>query len=288
MYTVGLMRRFFLSAIGLGIAALVIVQFGSYTKKPISTRPLGPTTATGTLIGADVSLIRRGTHVLVVDGERAFYVESRTQNLQEFEGQTVTVEGNLAKNTVQDELYVLEATSVKRSHGDDDLKRWDIPAIGIHLNAPVAWTPSIQGSTANFMLLGETVPLLTIKLVSGSTLPPGTSMYISNRRTTRVDGEAEDTEVFILEKSSIISLQFSPSSQNQVTRPEEAQVLRAQFDRMLSDITFLIDKKLPSTQTGGTMGGTACGGTAGILCPAGFYCDINDPVNRIGQCKARK
>jgi hypothetical protein len=35
----------------------------------------------------------------------------------------------------------------------------------------------------------------------------------------------------------------------------------------------------------GSGAGLPCGGTAGILCPGGFYCDITDVANNVGRCK---
>ncbi len=247
----------------------------------------GPMNATGTLIRAENSLIRRGSHILVINKKKTYFVESRTQNLTELEGQTVYVEGTLQPNTAKSDLPVIMADSVKRSHGDEDLHRFEIPALNIRLGVPRTWGGSIKNTTATFMLPGETMPLLTIRLMSGSTLPQGSPIFVRNRRGVRIDGQGNAVDVFILEKDNIIELHFDPAMQQQLKTEEEGAVVASQFSRALSTISFLTDKDL-TPHTSGSGAGLPCGGTAGVLCATGYFCNITDLAHQIGQCKERK
>ena len=247
----------------------------------------GPTSATDTLIRAENSLVRRGSHILVVSGEKKYFVESRTQNMTELEGQTVYVLGLLEPNTAKTDLPVIMATAVKRSHGDEDLHRFEIPALNLRLGVPQTWAGSIKNKVATFMLPGESTPILTIRLMSGSTLPPGgTPIFIKNRSGTRLSGAKHVADVYILENNTIIELHFDPAIQTQLTTEEEGAVVASQFERALLTISFLSDKDAISQLTG-SGAGTPCGGSAGILCESGYFCNITDLQNLIGQCKKR-
>lgn len=273
----------------LPLAAVIITSSATLAScgDEAATVSYGPVTATGTLIRADVSLVRRGTHLLIIDEQPTYFVESRTQNMTELEGYVVFVDGELRPNTPASELPVLLATTVKRSHGDEDMKRFEIPALNIRLGVPETWEASLQKSIATFRLSGEASPLLTIRLFSGSSLPPGgTPLYVKNRASTKFDREGEGAEVYILEKSTVIHLYFDPASQDQIGSADAAKVLAAQFDRILGSLSFITDKALQPVSTG-SGSGMPCGGSAGIVCPQGSYCNITDPVERIGQCRAR-
>lgn len=268
-------------------AIMTVATLGACTRDEGPFVAYGPTSATGTLIKAENSLIRRGSHILVVDGEKKYFVESRTQNMSDLEGQTVFIDGTLEQNSVKTELPVLVAATVKRSFGDEDLHRFEIPALNIRLGVPQTWAGSIKNKVATFMLPGETLPILTIRLMSGSSLPPGgTAMFIKNRRGTRIDAQGNAADVFILEKDSVIELHFDPAMQEQLKTEEDGAIVASQFERALATISFLTDKDLV-TPTSGSGAGTLCGGAAGILCGSGYFCNITDMENQIGQCKAR-
>ena len=270
-----------------GTLVCTIILVSCQAKSPETHLSYGPRTATGTLLKAEVSLVRRGTHLLrLPDGEK-LYVESRTTNLSEFEGQMIVVSGSIEAN-IEGELPVLVADSVRRITGSDGLKRWEIPALNLMIRTPETWKGAIEKNIARFALEGEERSLLLVRLYSGSSLPPGNSFYIRNRRATRTDpDESVVQEVYILEKGTVIALQFDPSSQRAVTNPDEAELLEAQFEQVLSDLTFLSDQKGREIQAGSGSSMMPCGGIAGILCPTGSYCDITDPEAGVGRCRNR-
>ncbi len=254
------------------------------------TQPMvkyGSTTATGTLISANVDLVRRGTHILMVDNVKTYYVESRTHNLTQLEGQIISITGNLEPNTVKTELPVLVAETITGGVGDEDLHRYEIPSLNIRLGAPKTWTAEIVGTVATFRLPNESDPLLAIRRLSGSTLPPGgAQIYVKNRKGSRFNNGSGMIDTYILEKDTLIQFHFDPATQKKVKTPEHGALLGAEFERVLSTISFLTDKELAPTQTG-SGATTICGGAAGLLCPSGTFCNITNFESREGVCKKR-
>lgn len=272
---------------GLSIAIATLATVSACTRDADPQIVYGPTTATGTLIRAENSLVRRGSHMLVVENAKKFFVESRTQNLTALEGQTVFVQGILEPNTSSSELPVLVAETVKRSYGDEDLHRFEIPTLNLRIGVPKTWAGSISNKVATFMLAGETSPLLTIRLLSGTTLPSGgTAIFLQNRRGTKIAGQGNAVVVYILEKNTVLEFRFDPTLQEQLRTEEDGAIIASQFDRALGTLSFLSDKA-PTTKQSGSGAGAMCGGAAGILCGTGYFCNITDSELQIGTCKER-
>jgi hypothetical protein len=246
----------------------------------------GPTTETGTLVPVDISLLRRGTHALIVDGLSRYYVESKTINLRSFEGQTVFIEGELEANTHASDLPVLVAKLVKTPYGDGSLHLWVVPALGIKIQAPQGWTAKIEKGTVSFSLPGEVVPLLTFTEESSLTLPQGTPLFVGGHRGVRTTTQGNGPQdVFVQQGTGVLHVHFDASLQQAVKRLEEAQVLLAQFERILSALRFSNDD---TAVTGsGTGIGAACGGAGGILCPQGSFCNITDVTTKTGTCRTQ-
>ncbi len=265
------------------------LSLSACTKTPTNLPPLGPITATGTLIPAEVSLLRRGTHLLLVNGKKMYYVESKTEDLVSREGQTVYVEGVAESNTTKDDLPVLVLRSLESTRGDSGLKVWNIPALDIRLQAPIAWTASIQKSVASFSLPEETSPLLTVSISGSGSLPSGGShYYLSGRRTVRMDDSSgEKTDVFIEEKEYILHLHFDLSSQKPITNTEDQKLLISQFDYILNSIKFLSDRETGASSSEDSIA-AQCGGEANIVCPEGSFCDVTDLETKIGHCRLFK
>ncbi|MDD5055879.1 MAG: hypothetical protein PHZ00_06470 [Candidatus Peribacteraceae bacterium] len=255
-------------------------------QSPTTTYVYGPTTATGTIVRADVSLVRRGTHTLMMNDSSIYFLESKTVDLRSFEGQTVVISGMLEPNSTDQELPVLVVSAAQRGVGKEDVRTWEIPTLGIRLSSPANWAGTIRNATAIFSLIGEEEPLLTIEWSSGSVLPSGTPLYIRNRRTVEVSSGTLSKDVFILDSDMILKLHFDPTSQQRVRTLEEGEILAGEFEALLSSITFLADEGASVIRTG-SGSGSPCGGPAGILCGAGSYCEIVDTVNQVGKCKQR-
>ncbi len=270
------------------LSVLSILLLGACSRRSdVEAVPLGPITATGTLVSADVSLIRRGSHILIVDGQPRYYVESKTENLGDFEGRLVGIDGTIELNTMKGDFPVIVLRTIRSKVGNEGLHLWNIPALNLRLRTPDAWKGSIQGKTASFTLDGEDVPLLSIQLMSGSTLPTGESFYVRNRPAVRTElNSGASQEIFVLERDTVISFRFDPSSLKTVRSTEEGKILAAEFERLLSELSFLSDTKLKTSVTG-SGSGIACGGPAGVLCSSGYYCDISNTTDALGVCKKR-
>ncbi len=274
----------FLSTVLMSICFLSACSHGEQDNKT----SVGPTTATGTLIAAEVSLIRRGSHKLIIDGKPTYYVESKSENLREYEGRTVSIQGIVEKNTRQSDLPILVVEKISSDVGSDGLHLWNIPALNLRIAAPEEWKASIKGTVATFALDNETETLLSIVLLSGSTLPPGSTFYVNNRPAVRTESAGNTIqEVYILEKDTVIRLHFDSSTQRSIQTKEEGTILADEFERLLSNVVFLSDSKR-NTISAGSGSGVACGGEAGILCASGYYCNITEGDAKIGVCVQRK
>ena len=75
--------------------------------------PQGTQELTGILQRVELSLVRRGTHVLVQNGEETTYVESKVVQLRKYEREEVTLRGRFEQNTDPSFLPVFMVRSVK-------------------------------------------------------------------------------------------------------------------------------------------------------------------------------
>src|SRR3989339_839294 len=94
-------------------ALLFLLPLVGCWKEPIQPLPLGQQTVSGLIKPASISVIRRGTHVLIQGGEEIAYLESATVDLGEFEGRTVDVSGTYEANTDPDALPVIVVAAGK-------------------------------------------------------------------------------------------------------------------------------------------------------------------------------
>jgi hypothetical protein len=267
------------------LAALAACTSG----KPPSTVEEGPASATGTVIPVEISFVRRGTHALVIGGKTTYYLESKSESLQAYEGQTVFVKGTLKKNTDPEDLPVLIVDTVKMSHGNESLHSWEVPTLNLRIKAPETWGATIEDGVVTFSLVGEESPLLTIKkLPSNRSLPRGSFLYAAGRRGSRTTPEKDTMQdVYIQETETVIHFHFDVSTQKSIKTVEEGQILLSEFENLFSSLTFLSDQSSSSLASGtGASIGIPCGGIAGILCPSGYFCDITDTVENIGRCRA--
>lgn len=268
------------------VSALFIcaIAVSACAPRPSINLPLGPVSITGSLIPAEMSLVRRGTHLLVVNGEKAYYVESKTVNLMNFEGQTIHITGTAQLNTNRQDLPVLMASTVTAAMDDNRLHEWEIPALDLKISVPAHWRASIQKHVVTFMLPSEQAPLLVISLLSGSILPAGSPYYLSGHRAVRATPDGTQEDVYILDKGFSLRLHFDVSSQQTIERLEDAKLVQSQFQSALTTLTFLSDRRTEDPLIG-SGAAVPCGGPAGILCPQGSFCNVTDAEARIGECK---
>lgn len=275
------------------IAALLLCGYfiwAGLTGQTVQQLPQGTQTLTGTLIPAELSLSRRGTHVLKVDGEDIAYVESTTVNLRLFELTDVGVTGVFHVNTDPTDLPVLIASNVHAI--DIPAESREIPSLGMTLRVPSDWSMQSFDDGVSFALTGSSTPLLRVMRASITRLPDGTPMFVAGYNAVRINGEDGAQTVHVMAGRSVVTFTWTPD--------DEAQT--AAFAQMLRTAIVRASSSSARTQTGATMsrasspGGSAgsatstapgqpCGGPAGVLCPAGSYCAVTD-ADGVGTCKA--
>ncbi len=273
--------------VSLSIASAAIMTLAACTNKPLDQAPLGSVSATGTLIPTEVSLLRRGTHILMVKSKKLYYVESKTISLVDYEGQTVFIDGIAEQNTSLDELPVLIVKTLTSLLDDDTLHVWEIPALDLKISTPDTWKGSIQKNVVLFLLPEEKTPVMTIRLSLETVLPAeGIPFYLGTHRAVRstlVAGSGAES-VFIQNKKEIIVFHFDASSQKTVVRLEHAKLIQTQFEKAIQSISFISDGESQS-MVSGSGSGMPCGGVAGILCTSDSFCNIYDFENKIGKCR---
>lgn len=279
-------HRFFVRRIIL-LLPLFLVACGNQPEPAI---PFGPATMTGTLQRSEISLMRRGTHVLLQQGIPVVYIESRSGSLLAAEGHEVVVSGVVGPNTDRDDLPVLSAQNMRIVVAD--MKALSLPKHKLRLSVPATWKPqdAVSLATGNALLThftdtASTSPdavLLTVSSMSGTVLPSGTSLSIGGQPAVR--SVLGDQESYALMRSGVV-LTVTPSSQLSGNHP-------ALLRDILGSIAFVGS---PSQSTSHSSVSAAsvgpqqpCGGPAGILCPSGSVCIITDAVQSVGYCKSLK
>ncbi len=270
------------------IICVSLLVYGFGAKKIASTLPTGQQTLTGTLIPAELSLSRRGTHALEVDGEKVVFVESASVNLRSYELTEVGLSGTYQKNTLPDDLPVFVVTQVRPIEVPAASK--DFPPVGLTLRVPLDWNTQIFDDGVTFSLTGSTTPLLRITRSAFTQLPAGTPMIVAGQDAVR-SSDAQGSIVHVLTNRGILTFTWSATASDTELNAGFAQLLRTAIIRASSSS--------PRTQTGSQtvsrsslMGGSAasgakqqpCGGPNGVLCPSGTYCNVLDQESGIGLC----
>jgi hypothetical protein len=281
------MRLFGIAIAIIAAITILILTFGERGEDENPAVDYGPRSATGILLKADVSLTRRGTHILSINGKSEFYAESKTVNLAALENQTVFIVGDLQPNTRAADLPVLIVESIQPAFTVFAVKKWEMPALNISFDAPSHWQGSVKGMDANFRVGSSDTSILIVNGASGSSLPPGKTFFVGSGQGSRLtSGTAQD--VYLQEKKIIIHFHFDAAFQEGVERLEDSALLTQQFERLLKSIAFLSDPKSSSSKAGsGSTMNLVCGGPAGVLCESGYYCEITDAALQAGVCRKR-
>lgn len=240
----------------------------------------GPQTLTGTLVPAELSMTRRGTHLLKVDGHEVVYVESTTVNLRNFEEADVVVTGTVEANVGKNMLPVIIATALKQI--EIPSRTWNVPPLKLSVHIPLQWNAQMYDDGIAFTITGSSVPLLKMHRTALLQLPEGTPLVVGGERAVR-SGSGSTAIVFIQHEKMVISveagsvLQASDSSSHILARILKSVVFTAP--------TSSSGTTIPTGGSGSTMQGMPCGGVGGILCPVGSYCAITDTASGIGTCR---
>ncbi len=255
------------------------------------TLPQGTQTLTGTLIPAELSLTRRGTHVLKVQGEDVAYVESAAVNLRLFELTTVGVTGTFQRNTDPADLPVLVATSIRTV--EIPAATVQLPSIGLTLRVPSDWTATQYDDGVSFTLTGSAAPILRILKSSLTRLPQGAPMFVAGYDAVRIDDGGGDQTVHLHTGRSVLTFTWTPGGDESLD-PAFAQMLRTAVVRAASSSQRTLSGSTTSIRSATSVGSAGskasavraqpCGGPAGILCPSGSFCAVTEP-DGVGTCQ---
>lgn len=271
-------RRASLLSIALIAASFLVLQGCSPKHQPI---PTGVQTLSGSLQPVDLSLTRRGTHVLLQDGTQVYYVESSAVNLRQFEGMDVVVTGTVEPNLSDTYLPVLVATEVKENVVPS--RDESVEMLHIKFKVPLGWEMQTFDDGVSFTQTPGGSPVLKMYKSTMAYLPSGTPLVIGGERAVRIQKAGSGSVLLhVQHNKEFLTISYIPSSGMSDT----------DLVRILKSVTFTDQAASSAAGSGavlvpsgtGSQAGMPCGGEAGILCPAGSYCGITDTATGIGHC----
>lgn len=261
------------------LLASVLLLSGCF-QKDLPPLPTEPITATGVLLPADLSLSRRGTHLLHINGVDTYYVESPTVSLKNLEGERVGLHGVLSYNLDRNDLPVLRVdhVSVSRIAGTSV----SLPAFQMRIVLPSGWQKNEAAGVLLLSPLGALSPLLSIAKANDTVLPEGISLFLGGHKAVRTL-KADNTEDFFIETAGgivkVSTLAVVGTGTGSTIASDLSGILKSiQFDAVRASSSS-------SLGAGSSVGKTYCGGAAGILCPQGSFCVITDAASNTGFCQ---
>lgn len=266
----------------LAIAAVLLLAGCGSARPPL---PTGTVTATGSLRAAPLSLERRGTHLLMIDGNDTYFVESRQLNLRTFEGRTVAIRGRVEANIDPDALPVLIIERIDAAPANDQIVT--ISAAHIKLAVPRDWIQGATTASGATYAMADGSTVLSIVKEHGSPPGKGDALVIAGRKAVRTLGAGGREDVAIAVPDGIVRITLTPPLSGAYQTDWHAA-----FTHLLSTTAFTATPQsasgsiVPATGSGAT--GTPCGGPAGILCPGGSYCQVTDRLANIGVCVKKR
>ncbi|MEK7137400.1 MAG: hypothetical protein AAB853_03895 [Patescibacteria group bacterium] len=263
-------------------------------KETLPSDIYGPLTATGTVTSTGASLYRRGTHVLMMDGQSRFFLESRTVDLRHFEEKEAIVRGELELNTHASFLPVLVVTDVEPIAASEELQesqRFDVPSLHLSLEAPGEWQGSLSKEQLLFRL-EDNDPFLVISIAEVPMPLEGIPLRVAGRNGLRIVDEKSNEHLVYVEQREGTVVLFT------LTPDAETPSLRDAFYALLHTVQFEEDEdvsrqmNLPANVSSPSSSSSPpsdpfipCGGPAHVLCPEGMYCEVREIETGIGACR---
>ena len=244
--------------------------------------PGGEQTVTGILKSAELSAVRRGSHIIEQEGVDVYYAESSLINLREYQSKRVTLRGFFEHNTNPDDLPVLVAESIVDV--EETSQEHSLSSLGVRLTTPVQWKLVKREGKHQFRLEEDEDgdALLVLWQEAGELLPDGgVPIVVDATRATRLIDDLSGTQIVAVKRdTNILHIRFSPGTRTNADR------LREDFIEVLKSIELKsTSSDDPDSSFGTGSLSTPCGGSAGILCPEGSFCDIQDFEDNIGKCR---
>ena len=259
--------------------AFLLTSCGSNVLPPI---PTGEQTVAGTLRAAPLSAVRRGSHYIEQNGVNVYYAESSLVNLRKYQNKRVTLRGTFEHNTDPEDLPVLVVESVVDA--EDSVKEHTLGGIHVRLRAPVEWKLIEREGKYQFRLTeDEEDPLLVLWQEEGEELPEGgVPVVVDATRATKLIDDLSNTQIIVVKRDGVLlHMRFSPGERLTADRLSQDFLVLLKSVNLLENVS---ESSSSATGTGGVLG-TPCGGTAGILCPEGEFCDIQNFEENIGRCR---
>lgn len=256
--------------------ALLLTACGAKELPPL---PEGPQTATGTVMPADLSLVRRGTHQLIVEGTPLYFLESTSVDLRAFEGRTVGVQGTVGRNISPDDLAVFSVQTVTTAAPVQG-KSVSIPALRVQLTVPLAWQQTLDGAATVLSASGAQV-LLRIGPSPLASLPEdGVRLLLAGRKAARTFSVTGVEQLTVDAYGKLVLIESPPFAVGDPALVKEREAV-------LQSIVFTGASQASSSaaSAGSSKAPAYCGGAAGILCPQGSVCIITDAKDNVGFCK---
>jgi len=263
-----------------GTCILSLLLIGGCKGEELPPLPQGTQTITGILAPVEISIIRRGSHVLMQSGVPMSYVESPYVNLREHEGRQVKLIGVFEHNTDPRDLAVLVVKEIKAL--EDGVYDRFFPQFGVRFKTPSDWITKVEDGQIHFMS-GDlsTLPVVSVFEDENVEELKGVTITVGSVRALRSVDELSQTEsVYIKRGEKYLVLLFTPRN-----HPDPMK-LKQEWLTLLRSLQFDEELKIPDVPTTGTGSiSVYCGGPAGILCPQGYFCDVTDLQENIGVCK---
>lgn len=275
------------------------------SKRP--TVPKGIQELQGVVQPASLKVVRRGTHVLMQNGRETYFLESASVNLHDVENHEVTVRGIFEANTDPTAAPVLIVQEIIKD--ELSMRAWSLPTLGVSFDVPKDWEGSIIDDRALFTASGSSAVVLEVSALPLAEAPFQAlsdlgmeeedrimPVVIASKRALRVIDETTGSERIFLDLGTtvsdpakrVVAFTFHPPLSQSALEAREA-ILRLIQSIMLGSKakSSAASSRGSLTDTGTTTdkAGTPCGGTAGVLCPAGYYCNVTDLQANIGRCK---
>lgn len=290
------------------IPAALVVTFGlsacDYTPAGVNL-PEGIQELQGVVRPAPIKVVRRGTHVLMQNGRETYFLESASVNLHDVEDHEVTVRGTFEANTDPTAAPVLIVDEIVK----DELstRTWSLPILNISFDVPKDWTGALTGDHASFTASGSLKTVLNVyaqpleKAPFQALADPGEErqtmpIVIAGKRALRMIDESTGAQSIYIDLGAqvenvalrVITFEYDPPASLTEAQARETMLRLAQSVTLGSKAKSSASSSKGRTTGTGTVienEGTPCGGTAGVLCPAGYYCDVTDLEANIGRCK---
>ncbi|HAI98499.1 TPA: hypothetical protein DCL30_03060 [Candidatus Peribacteria bacterium] len=255
--------------------------------KPPPELPAGEQTVTGFLIPAPLAVVRRGSHILRQGGVDITYVESKTVNLSAYDAQEVTLIGVYEWNTDPSDLPVLVVAKVEGVA--QSTYRASLSGLRASLEVPLTWQMLTTATGTVFTASGSSTPLLVVtESIAGPIPPKGFAIVAGSLPAIRGIDESTGQEVVsFLRGTQVLRFRFSARGMPDEEQ-RKAEWLAALKTVAVDGLSSSASSFSSSTTQSGSSISIPCGGTAGVLCPEGYFCDITNVTENIGKCRAAK